>query len=202
MPTHNLHAPARRIRIPRLLALALALPFILSALPTTPAHADYRSADIQVQAGQSSAEVRPPDIMMETSYVRVDYTVSITNTSDVEGTTPAMVLRPNVPDGMSLRYVMASGPYWLNEAFTPKADGSIPLKGSGPLYPGATETFELSAYYAIDTAAITPQGWSDLDSCSPNDVSKGLSTQIDVRAASGVKAATYTTCTPVTRPGW
>ena len=98
---------------------------------------------------------------MGASHVCVDYTVSLTSATDAEGTTPTMVLRPNVPSGLSLRHVVAGSPYWLNKAFTPQADGSIPLRGSGPLRPGATETFEFSASYAIDTEAIAPQGWSE-----------------------------------------
>lgn len=147
---------------------------------------------------QSGVTVQGPDATHSTPHVVVDYTVTLSNTTDVVGWTPNFTLTSKPPTGMKLEYADPSGTaWWLHDTLWPDANGTIPVGMSSPLYGNSDYTVTLSAVYSVDSAAITPDGWKALGTCDPNDPSKGLSATIDVKGNDTIDTASFPLCTTV-----
>ena len=155
--------------------------------------------EVTVQNKADSVQVQPPDDKVGSTYVRVDYEVAFRNGTNVNGETSPLVLRPNVPAGVKLEYVSSDMRWLLPDAVVPQADGTIPVSATAVM--SGMTPLRFSAYYAVDTSAVTEEGWSALGACVPGDPSTGLTTQVDVIGNdAGVEAGTYSTCTAVVRP--
>lgn len=75
------------------------------------------------------------------------------------------------------------------------------MNTAAELIAGSSMSFKFSAYYKVDSAAMTKEAWDAAGGCVTGDTSKGLSAEIDVETnGSGVDATTYPTCTAVTQP--
>ena len=157
---------------------------------------------VAVTGEPSTTEVHDPDVFFSSPYVRVDYTVTFTNQTDADGRTSGIVLRPRTPAGFQLSYVSpTSGPWWFRDDYLPGADGSVRMNTAAELIAGSSMSFKFSAYYKVDSAAMTKEAWDAAGTCVTGDTSKGLSAEIDVETnGSGVDATTYPTCTAVTQP--
>ena len=151
----------------------------------------------------------PTDLLVEaeptgTYEVEVGYTVTFTNTTDANGSSSDIVLRPGVPAGFTLKYVWGSGtPWWISmDDYALQPDGSIPLSTSDTLYAHSSTTMTFTSTYQVNAEAVTQETWKSLGTCDPKDPSKGLTMQIDVAGSyGGTEAGTHTICTPVTRTG-
>ena len=142
-------------------------------------------------------ETHPTDLLVEaaptgTYEVEVGYTVTFTNTTDANGSGSDIVLRPRVPAGFTLKSVTGTGtPRWIHEDdFIIQPDNSVPLPTDQTLYANSSTTMTFTNIYTVNADAITEEGWKALGTCNPQDPSQGLTTRIDVAAA-----------TPTSRPG-
>ena len=134
--------------------------------------------------------------------VEVGYTVTFTNTTDADGYSSNIVLRPHLPTGFTLKSVWGTGvPWWITmDDYIIEPDGSVSLSTAEPLYAGSSTTMTFLNTYTVNADAITEDGWKALGTCDAKDPSKGLTTQIDVADShAGIEAGTYSVCTTVTR---
>ena len=151
--------------------------------------------------------VQPTDLGVEaaptgTYEVEVGYTVTFTNTTDADGYSSDIVLRPQVPSGFTLKSVTGTGtPWWVGpDSYAIQNDGSLSLRTSDSLNANSSTTMTFLNTYTVNAEAITEDGWKALGTCDAKDPSKGLTTQIDVADnESGIEAGTHSICTPVTR---
>ena len=151
--------------------------------------------------------VQPTDLGVEaaptgTYEVEVGYTVTFTNTTDADGYSSDIVLRPQVPAGFTLKSVTGTGtPRWVGpDSYAIQDDGSLSLRTSDSLNANSSTTMTFLNTYTVNADAITEDGWKALGTCDAKDPSKGLTTQIDVADnESGIEAGTYSVCTTVTR---
>ena len=151
--------------------------------------------------------VQPTDLGVEaaptgTYEVEVGYTVTFTNTTDADGYSSNIILRPHLPAGFTLKSVWGTGvPWWITmDDYIIEPDGSVSLSTAEPLYAGSSTTMTFLNTYTVNAEAITEDGWKALGTCNPQDPSKGLTTQIDVADShAGIEAGTYSVCTTVTR---
>ena len=151
--------------------------------------------------------VQPTDLGVEaaptgTYEVEVGYTVTFTNTTDADGYSSNIILRPHLPAGFTLKSVWGTGvPWWITmDDYIIEPDGSVSLSTAEPLYAGSSTTMTFLNTYTVNADAITEEGWKALGTCDAKDPSKGLTTQIDVADSdAGIEAGTYSVCTTVTR---
>ena len=155
----------------------------------------------------SEVTVQPTDLGVEadptgTYEVEVGYTVTFTNTTDADGYSSNIILRPHLPAGFTLKSVWGTGvPWWITmDDYIIEPDGSVSLSTAEPLYAGSSITMTFLNTYTVNADAITEEGWKALGTCDAKDPSKGLTTQIDVADSdAGIEAGTYSVCTTVTR---
>jgi len=154
-------------------------------------------------------ETHPTDFLVEaeptgTYEVEVGYTVTFTNTTDANGSSSDIVLRPGVPAGFSLKSVTGTGtPWWVGpDSYALQDDGSLYLRTGDSLDAHSSTTMTFTSTYQVNAEAVTQETWKALGTCDPKDPSKGLTMQIDVAGSEGgTEAGTQTICTPVTRTG-
>ena len=151
-------------------------------------------------------ETHPTDFLVEaeptgTYEVEVGYTVTFTNTTDANGSSSDIVLRPGVPAGFSLKSVTGTGtPWWVGpDNYALQEDGSLYLRTGDSLDAHSSTTMTFTSTYQVNAEAVTQETWKALGTCDPKDPSKGLTTQIDVAGSNGVEPGTYSACTVVTR---
>ena len=159
---------------------------------------DRPVGEVSVKGAQSSVEAAPTG----TYDVKIDYTVTFTNTTDADGSGSDIVLRPQVPAGFTLKNVTGTGtPWWIHEDdYAIRPDGSVPLSTGDALYANSSTTMTFTNTYTVNADAITEEGWKALGTCNPQDPSQGLTTRIDVAGSyAGIEAGTHSTCTTVTR---
>ncbi|VEG25714.1 hypothetical protein [Actinomyces howellii] len=169
--------------------------------PVTTTAVTAESPTTQVESMGTGADGSPRN------YVAFTYTVTFTNTTDAAGRTSQVVLRPQVPAGLSLAGAWVEW-QWQEGTFkpfsdflTPGEDGSLRLPNETALFASSTHTVSVTAYYDIDVAAVTAAGgWDKLGACVAGDPTTGLSTDVDIASGPGIEATTHTTCTAVTRP--
>ncbi|ARD41856.1 hypothetical protein [Actinomyces gaoshouyii] len=156
--------------------------------------------EVSATVAQSGVTVQGPDATHPAPHVIVDYTVALSNTTDVVGWTPSFTLTARPPTGLRLEYAEPSGTaWWLRSTLLPDANGSIAVGMSSPLYSNSGHTVTLSVVYSVDSGAITPDGWKALGTCDPNDPSKGLSATIDVKGNDTIDTVSLPLCTIVTQ---
>ena len=161
---------------------------------------DRPVGEVSVKGAQSNVEAAPTG----TYDVKIDYTVTFTNTTDADGSGSDIVLRPQVPAGFTLKNVTGTGtPWWIHEDdYAIRPDGSVPLSTGDALYANSSTTMTFTNTYTVNADAITEEGWKALGTCNPQDPSQGLTTRIDVAGSEGgTEAGTHSICTPVTRTG-
>ena len=161
---------------------------------------DRPVSEVKVQSTDSGVEAASTG----TYEVKVGHTITFTNTTDTDGHTSDIVLRPRVPAGFTLKYVWGSGvPWWIStDDYEIQPDGSIPLSTSDTLYANSSTTMTFTTFYEVNAEAVTEDTWKALGTCDPKDPSKGLTMQIDVAGSEGgTEAGTHTICIPVTRTG-
>ena len=154
-------------------------------------------------------ETHPTDFLVEaeptgTYEVEVGYTVTFTNTTDANGSSSDIVLRPGVPAGFSLKSVTGTGtPWWVGpDSYAIQDDGSLSLRTGDSLNAHSSTTMTFRNIYEVNAEAVTEEGWKSLGTCNPQDPSQGLTTRIDVAGSEGgTEAGTHSICTPVTRTG-
>ena len=154
-------------------------------------------------------ETHPTDLLVEaaptgTYEVEVGYTVTFTNTTDANGSSSDIVLRPGVPAGFSLKSVTGTGtPWWVGpDSYAIQDDGSLSLRTGDSLNAHSSTTMTFTNTYQVNAEAVTEETWKSLGTCDPKDPSKGLTTRIDLAGSEGgTEAGTHTICTPVTRTG-
>ena len=160
---------------------------------------DYRPVgEVTVQPTDLGVEAAPTG----TYEVEVGYTVTFTNTTDADGYSSDIVLRPQVPAGFTLKSVTGTGtPWWVGpDSYAIQNDGSLSLRTSDSLNANSSTTMTFLNTYTVNAEAITEDGWTALGTCDAKDPSKGLTTQIDVADShAGIEAGTHSVCTPVTR---
>ena len=160
---------------------------------------DYRPlGEVTVQPTDLGVEADPTG----TYEVEVGYTVTFTNTTDADGYSSNIILRPHLPAGFTLKSVWGTGvPWWITmDDYIIEPDGSVSLSTAEPLYAGSSITMTFLNTYTVNADAITEEGWKALGTCDAKDPSKGLTTQIDVAdSGAGIEAGTYSVCTTVTR---
>ena len=154
-------------------------------------------------------ETHPTDLLVEaaptgTYEVEVGYTVTFTNTTDANGSSSDIVLRPRVPTGFTLKSVTGTGtPQWVGpDSYVIQDDGSLSLRTGESLNAHSSTTMTFTSIYEVNAEAVTAETWKSLGTCDPQDPSKGLTMQIDVAGSEGgSEAGTHSICTPVTRTG-
>ena len=154
-------------------------------------------------------ETHPTDLLVEaeptgTYEVEVGYTVTFTNTTDANGSSSDIVLRPGIPAGFTLKSVTGTGtPWWVSpDSYALQDDGSLYLRTGDSLNAHSSTTMTFTSTYQVNAEAVTAETWKSLSTCDPQDPSKGLTMQIDVAGSyGGTEAGTHTICTPVTRSG-
>ena len=160
---------------------------------------DYRPVgEVTVQPTDLGVEAAPTG----TYEVEVGYTVTFTNTTDADGYSSNIILRPHLPAGFTLKSVWGTGvPWWITmDDYIIEPDGSVSLSTAEPLYAGSSTTMTFLNTYTVNAEAITEDGWTALGTCDAKDPSKGLTTQIDVAdSGAGIEAASFAVCTAVTR---
>ena len=154
-------------------------------------------------------ETHPTDLLVEadptgTYEVEVGYTITFTNTTDTDGHTSDIVLRPRVPAGFALKGVTGTGtPWWVGpDSYALQDDGSLSLRTGDSLNAYSSTTMTFTSTYQVNAEAVTEDTWKALGTCDPKDPSKGLTTQIDLAGSEGgTEAGTHAICIPVTRTG-
>ena len=154
-------------------------------------------------------ETHPTDLLVEaeptgTYEVEVGYTVTFTNTTDANGSSSDIVLRPGVPAGFTLKSVTGTGtPWWVGpDSYALQDDGSLFLRTGDSLDAHSSTTMTFTSTYQVNAEAVTAETWKALGACDPKNPSRGLTMQIDVAGSEGgTEAGTHTICTPVTRTG-
>ena len=154
-------------------------------------------------------ETHPTDLLVEaeptgTYEVEVGYTVTFTNTTDANGSSSDIVLRPGIPAGFTLKSVTGTGtPWWVGpDSYALQDDGSLSLRTGDSLNAHSSTTMTFTSTYQVNAEAVTAETWKSLGTCDPQDPSRGLTMQIDVDGSyGGTEAGSQTICTPVTRSG-
>ena len=154
-------------------------------------------------------ETHPTDLLVEaeptgTYEVEVGYTVTFTNTTDANGSSSDIVLRPGIPAGFTLKSVTGTGtPWWVSpDSYALQDDGSLYLRTGDSLNAHSSTTMTFTSTYQVNAEAVTAETWKSLGTCDPQDPSKGLTMQIDVAGSyGGTETGSQTICTPVTRSG-
>ena len=154
-------------------------------------------------------ETHPTDLLVEaeptgTYEVEVGYTVTFTNTTDANGSSSDIVLRPGIPAGFTLKSVTGTGtPWWVSpDSYALQDDGSLYLRTGDSLNAHSSTTMTFTSTYQVNAEAVTPETWKTLGACDPQDPSRGLTMQIDVAGSyGGTEAGSQTICTPVMRSG-
>ena len=154
-------------------------------------------------------ETHPTDLLVEaaptgTYEVEVGYTVTFTNTTDANGSSSDIVLRPGVPAGFTLKSVTGTGtPWWVGpDSYAIQDDGSLSLRTGDSLNAHSSTTMTFTSTYQVNAEAVTEDTWKSLGTCDPQDPSQGLTMQIDVDGSyGGTEAGTHAICIPVTRTG-
>ena len=154
-------------------------------------------------------ETHPTDLLVEaeptdTYEVEVGYTVTFTNTTDANGSSSDIVLRPGVPAGFTLKSVTGTGtPWWVGpDSYALQDDGSLFLRTGDSLDAHSSTTMTFTSTYQVNAEAVTAETWKALGACDLKNPSRGLTMQIDVAGSEGgTEAGTHTICTPVTRTG-
>jgi len=167
------------------------------------------SSDFTKDRPISEVTVEPTDRGVEaaptgTYEVKVGYTVTFTNTTDANGSSSDIVLRPGVPAGFTLKSVTGTGtPWWVSpDSYALQDDGSLYLRTGDSLNAHSSTTMTFTSTYQVNAEAVTQETWKALGTCDPKDPSKGLTMQIDVAGSEGgTEAGTHTICTPVTHTG-
>ena len=167
------------------------------------------SSDFTKDRPISEVTVEPTDRGVEaaptgTYEVKVGYTVTFTNTTDANGSSSDIVLRPGVPAGFTLKSVTGTGtPWWVSpDSYALQDDGSLYLRTGDSLNAHSSTTMTFTSTYQVNAEAVTQETWKSLGTCDPKDPSKGLTMQIDVAGSEGgTEAGTHTICTPVTHTG-
>mgnify|MGYP002743364098 CR=1 FL=1 len=164
------------------------------------------SSDFTKDRPISEVKVEPTDRGVEaaptgTYEVEVGYTVTFTNTTDANGSSSDIVLRPGIPAGFTLKSVTGTGtPWWVSpDSYALQDDGSLYLRTGDSLNAHSSTTMTFTSTYQVNAEAVTQETWKSLGTCDPKDPSKGLTTQIDVVGSDGVEPGTYSACTVVTR---
>ena len=161
---------------------------------------DRPISEVKVQPTDRGVEAAPTG----TYEVEVGYTVTFTNTTDANGSSSDIVLRPGVPAGFSLKSVTGTGtPWWVGpDSYAIQDDGSLSLRTGDSLNAHSSTTMTFTNTYQVNAEAVTAETWKSLGTCDPKDPSKGLTTRIDLAGSEGgTEAGTHTICTPVTRTG-
>ena len=158
---------------------------------------DRPVGEVKVQPTDRGVEAAPTG----TYEVEVGYTVTFTNTTDANGSSSDIVLRPGVPAGFTLKSVTGTGtPWWVGpDSYALQDDGSLYLRTGDSLNAHSSTTMTFTSTYQVNAEAVTAETWKSLGTCDPKDPSKGLTTQIDVVGSDGVEPGTYSACTVVTR---
>ena len=167
------------------------------------------SSDFTKDRPISEVKVEPTDRSVEaaptgTYAVEVGYSVTFTNTTDANGSSSDIVLRPGIPAGFTLKSVTGTGtPWWVSpDSYALQDDGSLSLRTGNSLNAHSSTTMTFTSTYQVNAEAVTAETWKSLGTCDPQDPSKGLTMQIDVAGSyGGTEAGTHTICTPVTRTG-
>ena len=154
-------------------------------------------------------ETHPTDLLVEaeptgTYEVEVGYSVTFTNTTDANGSSSDIVLRPGIPAGFTLKSVTGTGtPWWVGpDSYALQDDGSLSLRTGDSLNAHSSTTMTFTSTYQVNAEAVTAETWKALGACEPKNPSRGLTMQIDVAGSEGgTEAGTHTICTPVTRSG-
>ena len=157
----------------------------------------------------SEVKVEPTDRGVEaaptgTYEVEVGYSVTFTNTTDANGSSSDIVLRPGIPAGFTLKSVTGTGtPWWVGpDSYALQDDGSLFLRTGDSLDAHSSTTMTFTSTYQVNAEAVTAETWKALGACDPKNPSRGLTMQIDVAGSEGgTEAGTHTICTPVTRTG-
>ena len=161
---------------------------------------DRPISEVKVQPTDRGVEAAPTG----TYEVEVGYTVTFTNTTDANGSSSDIVLRPGVPAGFSLKSVTGTGtPWWVGpDSYALQDDGSLFLRTGDSLDAHSSTTMTFTSTYQVNAEAVTAETWKSLGTCDPQDPSKGLTMQIDVAGSyGGTEAGSQTICTPVRRSG-
>ena len=161
---------------------------------------DRPVGEVSVKGAQSNVEAAPTG----TYDVKIDYTVTFTNTTDADGSGSDIVLRPQVPAGFTLKSVTGTGtPWWVGpDSYALQDDGSLSLRTGDSLNAHSSTTMTFTNIYEVNAETVTEEGWKALGTCDPKDPSKGLTMQIDLAGSEGgTEAGTHSICTPVTRTG-
>ena len=161
---------------------------------------DRPISEVKVQPTDRGVEAAPTG----TYEVEVGYTVTFTNTTDANGSSSDIVLRPGVPAGFSLKSVTGTGtPWWVGpDSYAIQDDGSLSLRTGDSLNAHSSTTMTFTSTYQVNAEAVTAETWKALDACDPKNPSRGLTMQIDVAGSEGgTEVGTHTICTPVTRTG-
>ncbi|WP_460743782.1 DUF7507 domain-containing protein [Mariniluteicoccus endophyticus] len=93
----------------------------------------------------------------QTSVTR-DYTVTVKNTSNIAGTSQQVVDIPATPTGFTVTQVVVDGG-------APQTAPEYVVTAGDQLAPQAEKVHTVTVTYAVDQAAITPTGWTDLSTC-------------------------------------
>ena len=161
---------------------------------------DRPISEVKVQPTDRGVEAAPTG----TYEVEVGYTVTFTNTTDANGSSSDIVLRPGVPAGFTLKSVTGTGtPWWVGpDSYALQDDGSLFLRTGDSLDAHSSTTMTFTSTYQVNAEAVTAETWKALGACDPKNPSRGLTMQIDVAGSEGgTEAGTHTICTPVTRTG-
>ena len=161
---------------------------------------DRPISEVKVQPTDRGVEAAPTG----TYEVEVGYTVTFTNTTDANGSSSDIVLRPGIPAGFTLKSVTGTGtPWWVSpDSYALQDDGSLFLRTGDSLDAHSSTTMTFTSTYQVNAEAVTAETWKALGACDPKNPSRGLTMQIDVAGSEGgTEAGTHTICTPVTRTG-
>ena len=161
---------------------------------------DRPISEVKVQPTDRGVEAAPTG----TYEVEVGYTVTFTNTTDANGSSSDIVLRPGVPAGFTLKSVTGTGtPWWVGpDSYALQDDGSLFLRTGDSLDAHSSTTMTFTSTYQVNAEAVTAETWKALGACDLKNPSRGLTMQIDVAGSEGgTEAGTHTICTPVTRTG-
>lgn len=159
---------------------------------------DRPQGEVSVQNSQDSIEAAATG----TYEVEVEYAVTFTNRTDAAGRSSDIVLRPQVPAGVTLKDVWGTGlPWWIDlDAYAIQPDGSVSLSTQNVLPAGASTTMTFWNTYTLSADSVSEEGWKALSTCDPKDPSKGLTTLVDIADnGADIEAGTYSTCTAVMR---
>ena len=155
--------------------------------------------EVSVKGAQSNVEAAPTG----TYDVKIDYTVTFTNTTDADGSGSDIVLRPQVPAGFTLKNVTGTGtPWWVGpDSYAIQDDGSLSLRTGDSLNAHSSTTMTSPAPTRSTPRRSPRRPGSPWAPATPRTL-QGADMQIDVAGSEGgTEAGTHTICTPVTHTG-